>query len=53
MPVITEKFSQIDLHPNTVSNTEMGMIFEELIKKFAELTNETSGELMMFAFIKA
>ena len=42
--LITEKFSQIDLHPETVSNGEMGLVFEELIRKFAELSNETAGE---------
>jgi type I restriction enzyme M protein len=42
--LITEKFSQIDLHPETVSNAEMGLVFEELIRKFAELSNETAGE---------
>ena len=33
--LITEKFSQIDLHPDKVSNTEMGLVFVELIRKFA------------------
>ena len=41
---VTEKFAQVDLHPNRVTNTQMGMIFEELIRKFAELSNETAGE---------
>lgn len=41
---ITEKFSQVDLHPNKVSNMQMGTVFEELIRKFAELSNETAGE---------
>jgi type I restriction enzyme M protein len=39
-----ERFAQIDLHPQTVSNAEMGLVFEELIRKFAELSNETAGE---------
>jgi type I restriction enzyme M protein len=39
-----EKFANIDLHPDTVSNAEMGAVFEELIRKFAELSNETAGE---------
>jgi type I restriction enzyme M protein len=39
-----ERFGQIDLHPQTVSNAEMGLVFEELIRKFAELSNETAGE---------
>lgn len=42
--MVTERFSQIDLHPDTVSNAEMGLVFEELIRKFAELSNETAGE---------
>ena len=41
---VTEKFARIDLHPNAVSNTEMGTVFEELIRKFAEISNETAGE---------
>src|SRR6185312_9570561 len=35
--LITEKFTNIDLHPNAVSNAQMGAVFEELIRKFAEL----------------
>ncbi len=42
--LITEKFAGIDLHPDTVSNAQMGLVFEELIRKFAELSNETAGE---------
>jgi type I restriction enzyme M protein len=42
--LVTEKFGQIDLHPETVSNAEMGLVFEELIRKFAELSNETAGD---------
>ena len=42
--MVTERFANIDLHPKKVSNAEMGSIFEELIRKFAELSNETAGE---------
>lgn len=42
--LVTKKFSEIDLHPNVVSNSDMGLVFEELIRKFAELSNETAGE---------
>ena len=42
--LVTEKFAQADLHPDTVSNAQMGLVFEELIRKFAELSNETAGE---------
>ncbi len=41
---VTEKFARIDLHPNKVSNHQMGLVFEELIRKFSELSNETAGE---------
>lgn len=42
--LVAKKFSEIDLHPNQISNADMGLIFEELIRKFAELSNETAGE---------
>ena len=42
--LVTEKFSKIDLHPSKVSNADMGTIFEELIRKFAEQSNETAGD---------
>ncbi len=42
--MVTEKFANIDLHPSKVSNMQMGAVFEELIRKFAELSNETAGE---------
>jgi type I restriction enzyme M protein len=42
--LVTEKFATIDLHPDVVSNAQMGAVFEELIRKFAELSNETAGE---------
>lgn len=41
---VAEKFAQIDLHPDVVSNMQMGLVFEELIRKFAEISNETAGE---------
>ncbi len=41
---VVEKFAQVDLHPEAVSNHQMGLVFEELIRKFAELSNETAGE---------
>ena len=37
-------FAELDLHPNAVSNIEMGYLYEELIRKFSELSNETAGE---------
>src|SRR5467141_2815935 len=42
--LVAEKFANIDLHPETVSNAQMGAVFEELIRKFAEISNETAGE---------
>jgi type I restriction enzyme M protein len=42
--LIVEKFATLDLHPNKISNHEMGLMFEELIRKFAEASNETAGE---------
>jgi type I restriction enzyme M protein len=42
--LIVQKFNEIDLHPEAVSNHEMGTIFEELIRKFSEQSNETAGE---------
>jgi type I restriction enzyme M protein len=42
--LIVNKFAEIDLHPDGVSPIEMGYVFEELIRKFSELSNETAGE---------
>ena len=42
--ILVEKFTDIDLHPSTVDNHVMGNIFEELLRKFSEMSNETSGE---------
>jgi type I restriction enzyme M protein len=42
--LVTERFTQIDLHPDRVPNEEMGYIFEELIRKFNEALNENPGE---------
>jgi type I restriction enzyme M protein len=42
--LVTEKFAGIDLHPDVVDNSDMGSVFEELIRRFAEISNETAGE---------
>ena len=42
--LVTERFAGIDLHPEVVSNAQMGTVFEELIRKFAEESNETAGD---------
>ena len=41
--VFTE-FANVDLHPDSVSSEEMGYLFEELIRRFSEISNETAGE---------
>lgn len=41
---VTERFAGIDLHPSAVDNNQMGLVFEELIRRFAEISNETAGE---------
>ncbi len=38
------KVADVDLHPQVVSNLEMGYLYEELIRRFSELSNETAGE---------
>ena len=42
--LVIGRFAELDLHPDKVSNLEMGYLYEELIRKFAELSNETAGE---------
>ncbi len=42
--LVTQRFTAVDLSPASVPNEEMGHIFEELIRKFAEASNETAGE---------
>jgi type I restriction enzyme M protein len=42
--LVVEKFANIDLHPDFVDNADMGLVFEELTRKFAEISNETAGE---------
>ena len=42
--LVTEKFAGFRLHPSEVDNVQMGLVFEELIRKFAEISNETAGE---------
>ena len=41
---VAKRFATADLHPNTISNYGMGLVFEELIRRFAESSNETAGE---------
>jgi type I restriction enzyme M protein len=42
--LVVGKFTEIDLHPDVVDNHEMGYVFEELIRRFSEQSNETAGE---------
>jgi type I restriction enzyme M protein len=41
---VVQQFASVDLHPEVVPNHMMGSIFEELIRRFAEQSNETAGE---------
>jgi type I restriction enzyme M protein len=41
---VAERFAQVDLHPDKVTNSQMGLVFEELIRKFAEISNKTAGK---------
>jgi len=41
---VVARFCEVDLHPGVVSDLEMGYLYEELIRRFSELSNETAGE---------
>jgi type I restriction enzyme M protein len=41
---VVSKVTEVDLHPDKVTNVEMGYLYEELVRKFSELSNETAGE---------
>lgn len=42
--LVVKKFQEIDLHPKKIDNNHMGYLYEELIRRFSELSNETAGE---------
>ena len=42
--LVVSKFADVDLHPTSVLNEQMGLIFENLIRRFNELANETAGD---------
>ena len=42
--LVVSGFADVDLHPETVPNDQMGLIFENLIRRFNELANETAGD---------
>jgi len=41
---VVGRFAEVDLHPDVVDNHSMGLIFEDLIRRFSEQSNETAGE---------
>ena len=41
---VVAKFADLDLSTDTVSNDTMGYVFEELLRRFSEMSNETAGE---------
>jgi type I restriction enzyme M protein len=45
--LVVSKFCDVNLHPDFVPNSEMGLIFENLIRRFNELANETAGDLCL------
>jgi type I restriction enzyme M protein len=42
--LILQRLAAVDLHPNRVSNHDMGALFEEMLRRFSEMSNETAGE---------
>lgn len=42
--MVVQRFADVDLHPDVVDNHTMGLVFEDLIRRFAEQSNETAGE---------
>ncbi|MBK8447068.1 MAG: SAM-dependent DNA methyltransferase [Micropruina sp.] len=42
--LVTQQFAEADMHPDTITNAGMGSVFEDLIRRFAEASNETAGE---------
>ncbi len=42
--MLVDMFTEVDLSPKNVTNHEMGYIFEELLRRFSEMSNETAGE---------
>lgn len=41
---LVDKFTEFDLHPNKIDNHQMGSVYEELLRKFSEMSNEESGD---------
>ena len=42
--LLIDKFTEFDLHPNKIDNHKMGSLYEELLRKFSEMSNEESGD---------
>ena len=42
--LVLARVTEVDLHPDVVSSVEMDYLYEELIRRFSELSNETAGE---------
>ncbi len=41
--LLIDKFTRVDLHPSVVDNHQMGSVYEELLRRFSEMSNEESG----------
>ncbi len=42
--LLIDKFTEFNLHPNKIDNHQMGSVYEELLRKFSEMSNEESGD---------
>jgi type I restriction enzyme M protein len=42
--LLIDKFTEFDLHPNAIDNHAMGSVYEELLRRFSEMSNEESGD---------
>lgn len=42
--LLIDKFTEFDLHPEKIDNHQMGSVYEELLRKFSEMSNEESGD---------
>ena len=42
--LLIDKFTEFDLHPDKMDNHQMGSVYEELLRKFSEMSNEESGD---------
>jgi type I restriction enzyme M protein len=42
--LLIDKFTEFDLHPNKIDNHQMGSLYEELLRRFSEMSNEESGD---------